>query len=202
MSVLEFKQISSNERDVFRAKFQAYLEEIDLLVGDSIEPDFHKRYPEYNAYFAEQPGKEPFHIYYISGTEDTTRRVEPIGFFFLNLITPKDFPPPIKSIYDDESVKVASLTEFYIYSAFRQKGIAWNFYDAIINLCTDSLNQWHCCFECDARNTPAIAFYDKVVERIQKTHKFVAKKEKYQKAERGGQEYYFYQIKFTDYQNA
>ncbi len=191
---LEFIEIPPEDKEVFKARFAAYLEEIDLLVGKSVEPEFEKRFPEYDSFFTDDPNKRPFLINLIRDPEQIGVGKENVGFFFLKLITPEDFPSEIQSIYEDEDDKIAWLTDFYLFPNRRGSGYAWKFYNSIINLATDPLNKWHVAWECDIENEPAIAFYEKVLERIRENHKYNMSKIPYTKDD--GREYYFYQVKF------
>ncbi|MCK5853501.1 hypothetical protein KAH27_10780 [bacterium] len=122
MKVLDFRRIPTFEKSQFQSQFQSYLEEIDILVGDPIDPDFRHRYPDYADYFTEDPKKVPFLIF-ISDTDDKeplpADKQKPIGFFFLNIMTPSEFTEDISSIFDTDTCLVASLTEFYIFPEFR-----------------------------------------------------------------------------------
>lgn len=128
MAVLEFVLIPSYEEQLFRSYLESYLEEIDLLVGDPVDPDLNHRYPLYSQYFRDDPFHQPFRI--LASNPDLPPNIQPpefIGFFFLTLISPQDFPSGIKSIIDSHR-KVASLTDLYIFPEFRRKGLAWDFY--------------------------------------------------------------------------
>ena len=184
MTVLDFILIPSYEKDAFTFRFQSYLEEIDLLVGESVDPNFQHRYPEYDLYFHEDLNKQPFRIFAAK---------ENVGFFFLNLINPLSFPKQIPIILSPNR-KVASLTDFYIFPEFRNRGLAWGFYDAIIRLARDY--DWDVCWECDVRNKPANIFFEKLLDRLKKDFIFEYRKDKYIKGDNLSREFNFYQVKF------
>jgi GNAT superfamily N-acetyltransferase len=198
MPILEFVTIPIYEKELFRTQFQAYLEELDLLVGDPVDPDFNHRFPIYDAFFTESVDKQPFRIFAVNPElpPDIMPKLQ-IGFFFLNLIRTSDFPKDVPSIINP-SRRVASLTDFYIYPQFRKKGIAWDFYSAIIRLATD--NDWDVCWECDIRNKPAINFYDKVLVKLKEECHFESTKQLYNKpiSNEGipPAQYFFYQVRF------
>jgi GNAT superfamily N-acetyltransferase len=195
MAVLEFELIPSIEKEQFKARFQEYLEEIDTLTGMPVDPDFEHRYPAYPTFFKGSDKRRPFRIIYTKSNKCSEVNGGEIGFFFLNLITPKGFPQGVPSIFSDDNVALASLTDFYLYPECRKKGMAWNFYLNIIDLCVDT--HWHVCWECDAKNIPAIKFYEKIFNRIQQDFPYKVSKEKYQNVDRDNREYYFYQVEFV-----
>jgi GNAT superfamily N-acetyltransferase len=184
MTVLDFILIPSYEKDAFQCRFQSYLEEIDLLVGEPVDPNFQHRYPDYNRYFCEDLNKQPFRIFAAK---------ENVGFFFLSLVNPLSFPKEIPIILSPNR-KVASLTDFYLFPEYRNKGLAWAFYEAIIRLARDY--DWDVCWECDVRNIPAVNFFEKLLDRIKAEFPFEYRKDTYIKGENYNREFYFYQVKF------
>jgi len=196
MATLEFMEIENHQKEVFKADFQTYLEEIDLTSGRPVNPDFQDRFPAYNSFFTDNPKKIPFRISIVRDPESPSVGKDRVGFFFLSLVTPNDFPSVIDSIYEDPETDVACLTHFYIYPNRRGRGLAWKFYHSIIDLATDSLNEWQVAWECDKNNEPAIKFYDKVLKRIKREHDYEMSKQKYQKKEENNRTYFFYQVKF------
>jgi GNAT superfamily N-acetyltransferase len=195
MRVLEFRQIPPYEKEFFQSQFEEYLEEIDRLVGNPVDPDFHHRYPDYDLFFIDNFEKQPFRIFAFN--PELPPGIEPpleIGFFFLNVITPAQFPSEIPSIIPLNQ-KVASLTDFYIKVEYRNQGLAWVFYESIIRFIIE--NGWEGCWECDVRNRPAMIFYDKVLDRIEKDFPYMLSKYNYVKPGPPSHTFCFYQVKIS-----
>jgi hypothetical protein len=184
MPVLNFILVPAYEKDAFKFQFQTYLEELDMIVGDPIDPDFAHRYPIYDQFFLDNMEKQPFRIFSAENN---------VGFFFLEMMTPSQFPASITPLISPDRT-VASLTNFHIFPEYRGQHLAWGFYESIIRLANDY--DWDICWECDVRNKIAVQFYNKVIERIHSEFSLEVKTDHYQKTDQKGQEFVFYQIKF------
>lgn len=192
MPVCEFQLIPAHEKEAFRSIFGEYIEEITLLVGRSI--DLEHMYAQYNfdQYFKDDPTFQPFKIFYVDQVQNQINKIY-VGFFFLKLITPEEIPAGVPKILSKD-YPIAYLTEFYLFKEYRGKKYAWEFYNSIIRFCTE--NTWNCCWECDIRNTPAIGFYKRILERIEKEVHYDCLIYNFLHPKFNNASYYFYQIKF------
>ncbi len=194
MTNLEFKEVENQQKEIFKPNFQAYLEEIDLASGRPVNPDFQDRFPEYDSFFTNNPKRRPFQIMMVTDPRSpTTGRVQ-IGFFFLKLITPQDFPEEIDPIFDVSTMDIAWLKHFYIYPEHRRKGLAAELYQKIIEFANKPINKWHLAWECDKKNDPAVKFCSRIVHHIHEEHEI--SKQEYIRGD-NERKYIFYQIKFN-----
>jgi GNAT superfamily N-acetyltransferase len=115
-----------------------------------------------------------------------------IGFIFIRLMTVEEIPPVITSIFTENNL-IANLNHFYIFPNFRHQGLAWEFFDSIIQFVID--NHWDVAWESDARNTPANTFYNHLMEKIKEDPQYETNVSEYENPLENDNLFYYYQIK-------